>query len=398
MPFTDIERRVLDLVTEADVVATTARLVRCSGTNPPGEELATTRELARICAEFGLEVDESEVAEGRSNLTARLPGGGAPGLLVLGHTDVVPVGPGWTRDPFGAQVEDGRLYGRGSTDMKGGLAAALVAMRALSRAGVELRGPVQLVAAVDEEETGLGIRHWIAADPLPALAGCIVAEPTELQTIIAARGDSTLEITVTGKAAHAGSPDEGRNAIYGAAAIATEIQRWHTEFANEPPRFGGLVGTPTFNVGLIGGGQATATVPADCRLSVDRRLMPDDDPATVLADIRRRLDGLDLAASGLGVEVEMVMDMPGFATDADDAFVTCVDDALTAAGGPQRPLAGWTAACDGGFVARDTGCPVVVLGPGSVTGQAHRADESVGVDELLVAARTYALAALRLLG
>lgn len=404
------ERAVLDLVTVDEVVELTRRLVRCPGENPPGQEAATVAELAAICAEHGLEVREDEVAPGRANVTARLPGADGPGLLLLGHTDVVPVGDEWTRDPFGGDLVDGRVYGRGATDMKGGLAACVVAMSALRRAGVPLSGPVELLAAVDEEETGLGIRAWIGeharrgadADPdaggaAPAYAGCIVAEPTELQTIIAARGDSYLEITVTGVAAHSGNPDDGRNAVTGAALVVAEIDRWHREFAQGPRELGGLVGVPTFNAGLIAGGQGISTVPASCRIGLDRRLMPGEDPDRVLAGVRERVDGLDLTARGLDVHVEMTMDMPGFASAPDSAFVVVTDAALADAGGPGLPLSGWTAACDGGFVARETGAPVVVLGPGSVNDQAHRPDESVGVQELLVAARAYTLAALRLL-
>ena len=199
------------------------------------------------------------------------------GLLLLGHTDVVPVGDGWTRDPFGGAIEDGRMYGRGASDMKGGLAASLSAMAALRGAG--LSGPVELAALIDEEETGIGIGAYVESASIRFL-GCITAEPTDLQTVVGARGASYLRVEIHGSACHAGKPDDGANAIYGAAAA------------------------------------------------------------------------------------------PG----------------------------GWTAACDGGFVARDLGVPVVVLGPGSVADQAHRPDESVAIEELVIAARAYALTALRLLG
>ena len=178
-----------------------------------------------------LAVEVVDVAPGRPNLRAVLAGGGGPGLLLLGHTDVVPVGDGWTVDPFGGEVRDGRLYGRGSTDMKGGLAACVVAMTALRREGVVLSGPVELAALVDEEEHGLGIRRFVAENG-GAYAACVVAEPTDLQTIIAARGDAYLDIVVHGSAAHSGRPDDGRNAIYGGAAVIASLQRWHEELTH----------------------------------------------------------------------------------------------------------------------------------------------------------------------
>lgn len=389
----DTERRVLRQIDEADLVTMTQRLIRAPGQNPPGEEGATAAVLRALAAERGLLHTAYDVVDGRPNVTVTLPGGHDPGLLVLGHTDVVPVGEGWSVDPFGGEVRSGRIHGRGSTDMKGGLAASVAAMAAIRAAGVELGGPVHLAALADEEQTGIGVRDWIQR-PAPRLAGCVVAEPTDLQTIIAARGDCYLVIAITGVAAHSGRPDDGRNAINGAAAVIAELERWHAEYADHPHP---LIGAPTFNTGLVAGGSGASIVPAECRIEVDRRLMPGERAADVIAQVRARLAGLGLSERGLSWQVSSPMDMPGFETPADDPFVTVVDAALTDVGGPGLPLGGWSAACDGGFVAAEWDVPVVVLGPGSVNEQAHRADESVGVDELVVAARTYALAALRLL-
>ncbi len=389
---------MLDLISADELVELTRLLVAAPGENPPGGEAATAKVLAAAAEERGLTVELVDVETDRPNVSVALPAADGPGLLLLGHTDVVPVGEEWTVPPLGGVLRDGRLFGRGSTDMKGGLAACVVAMAALRTAGVALAGPVLLSAVVDEEETGKGIRHFLAqraATGATPHLGCVVAEPTDLQTIVAARGDAYLEVFVTGRAAHSGNPSDGANAVYGAAAVISELERWHHELAE---RAHPLVGPPTWSVGLVQGGTGASTVPATCSVVVDRRLLPAEEPATVLAETRSRVERLDLPARGLDVEVRMTMDMPGFETPGDHPFVSAVDAALADAGGPALPLGGWTAACDGGYVARDEGVPVVVLGPGSVQSQAHRADESVGVDELVIAARTYALAALRLLG
>jgi acetylornithine deacetylase len=408
------ERAVLDRVDEEWLVALTQSLLQATGQNPPGGEAATVAVLGAAAAGLGLEVAETQVEPGRSNLTITLPGGAGPGLLLLGHTDVVPVGDGWTTDPYGGELRDGRIYGRGASDMKGGLAASLAALAALRDVG--LSGPVELAALVDEEETGKGIRAYVEARQAavgragrpgddrradgtgggarPLFRGCITTEPTDLQTIIGARGDSYLKVEVHGRACHAGNAADGANAIYGAAAIVAEIERLHAELARTPHP---LLGPATWSVGQINGGTGGSIVPAECVLVADRRLLPGESPAAVLDELRRRVDALRLDERELTVDLSMPMEMPAFETPADADLVRTTDAALTAAGGPGLPLGGWTAACDGGYIARDLGVPVVVLGPGSVKTQAHRADESVAVAELVTAARAYALTALRLL-
>ncbi|MFF0340556.1 ArgE/DapE family deacylase [Kribbella sp. NPDC004875] len=392
MSLTPTEQQVLDRIDEDLLVRITTDLVRARGQNPPGEEAATVAVLTAAARDLGLDVRTAAVEPDRDNVSITLAGGNGPGLLLLGHTDVVPVGDGWTVDPFGGLVRDGRIHGRGATDMKGGLAAALVALAALR--GSTLAGPVELAAVVDEEETGKGIRAFLK-DNQGRYAGCITAEPTDLQTIIAARGDSYLQVSVHGRAAHSGHPDDGVNAIYGATAVVAEIERLHEELAKTPHP---LLGPATWSVGQINGGTGGSIVPADCVVVADRRLLPGESPAEVLADLGRRVAALRLEDRGLTVELAMPMEMPAFETPEDDDLVRITEAARFDAGGAPMPLAGWSAACDGGYVARDLGVPVVVVGPGSVTSQAHRADESVAIAELVTAARTYVLTALRMLG
>jgi len=393
-PTSTVEAAVLEMIGAEEIASLAAGLVVAPGENPPGQEQATVEVLAQACALRGLDHDSDEVRPGRPNLRARLPGGERPGLLFLGHSDVVPAGDGWTVHPRGGLVRDGRLYGRGSADMKGGLAAMLVAMGAISRAGVGLAGPVELAVTMDEEDTALGVRHYLASGHGRGFAGCVVGEPTELQTVIAARGDAYLEIKITGRAAHAGSPDEGVNAIYGAARLIDDLRGWHEELAADVHP---LTGPATVSVGTISGGTGPSIVPAESRLVADRRLLPAETGQQVLDQLRCRIDRLELA-SELGVETEVILDMPGFETAADSQIAAVVHRAGIDAGAPESPPGGWTAACDGGFLARDAGLDVVVFGPGSVTEQAHQADESVPVADLLVAASAYALTILRTLG
>ncbi|SDK28610.1 acetylornithine deacetylase [Nocardioides sp. YR527] len=366
-----------------EVVALAQRLVRARGQNPPGEEAATVAVLAGECRRRGFEVTLDEVAPGRSNLIARV-GGPGPGLLIVSHSDVVPPGDGWSSDPFSGDVRDGRLHGRGSADTKGGLAAAIVALSTVDNTADQ--PPITLAVLVDEEELGLGIRHFVRGLSTNHHIACLVVEPTSLQPVIAARGDAYLEITLAGLAAHSGNPSDGRNAIHGMAHVVAEIERWHAELAASPHP---LCGPATWSVGTIEGGQAASTVAAHCRITADRRLLPGESASDVRKEVESRLAALDLATRGLAVDVRMTMAMPGFETPVDDPIVDNIAAALAAAGAPASAPTGWTAACDGGFVA-STGIPVVVLGPGSVAEQAHRPDESVEIADLVTAARVYA--------
>ena len=393
--------RALELIDPAEIRDLTLDLLRCASENPPPDdgpvEEATVTALAAACRQRGLDVAVEEAAPGRPNLTARLGPDDVPGLLLLAHTDTVPIGDGWTVPPLGGTVTGGRVYGRGATDMKGGIAASVVAMAALRRAaedlGTALPLPVTLAAVADEEETGIGARAFTAAGGRYAAA--IVAEPTEMQTIRACRGDCYVEVEVHGAAAHAGDPDTGASAIYGAARFIEAVRGLHEDHRARPHP---LLGPKTWNVGLVQGGSGTAVVPDGCRVSVDRRLLPGETGDQAAAELADVLTALRLDELGVTARSWLGMEMPGFETPAGHPLVRVAHAASVAAGAPEREVGGWTAACDGGFVARDLGVPAIVLGPGSVVDQAHRPDESVGLDELEVAARTYALSAVRLAG
>ncbi|MGF9664046.1 M20 family metallopeptidase [Arthrobacter crystallopoietes] len=407
---TATEQAVLDAVDLDRIVDLAARLIGAGGENPGDTEAATVAVLEAAVRELGLEVAIQPAAPDRPNILVTLPppapagtaaetgvpgpeSGAARGLMFLGHSDVVPAGPGWSRQPFQAAVENGRLYGRGATDMKGGLAAVLGAMAALKQAGAELSGPVTLVCTVDEEDLGLGIRT-LAASALPHdYLGCVVAEPTDLETVVGCRGDSYLELEITGRPAHSGRPADGRNAIAAAARICELIRADHERLQQDQDD---LLGAGSWNVGLIEGGQGTSVVAPSCSLSLDRRLMPDDDPDRILADLLARIREAGIDTDGISVTGRVSMQMPGFRTPADHPLVAAAVASVEAAGGSTR-IGGWTAACDGGFIVRDFGVPAIVLGPGGLNDQAHQADESVGLDELSIAARAYALLCLRTL-
>ncbi|MFD0994585.1 acetylornithine deacetylase [Pseudoclavibacter chungangensis] len=361
--------------------------------------------LAEALLAAGADVERDEVAPGRPNLVARF--GRAPrpdeppdaraepgGVLFLGHSDVVPAGPGWTGDPFEPRRDGDTIIGRGTTDMRGGLAAVVHAMRAVHACAPELA--MTLVCTVDEEVDATGALHHIAHAPRHRFSACLVAEPTGLVTITGCRGATNLRIDVAGASAHAGRPASGASAILAATDVVAAIEADHARLAGTPHE---VLGAATWSVGTIEGGHGTSIVPDRCTLSVDRRNLPGEEPGTILADLladararigERARPGTDRIALAGAVE----MTMPGFVTDPDSALVTTVRDVVRSVGGT-GDVGVWTAACEGGFLAAHHEVPTLVLGPGDVIGQAHQPDERVAVSDLLTAARAYALIALR---
>jgi acetylornithine deacetylase len=334
----------------------------------------------------------TEAAPGRPNLVCRWGADDGPTLLLTGHSDTVPIGNGWSRDPFGAVIEDGRLYGRGSCDMKAGLAGMALTMVAIKRAVAKPKGSVVFAACVDEEVAGIGtqaaIRDGLRAD------WAVIGEPTELQPIRACRGNCYFEVEIGGRAAHAGSPEKGVNAIYGAMQAIAATQRHGAELAGSRHP---LLGIPTVSVGTIAGGSGVSVVPDQCNFWVDRRLLPGETGEEALAEFRAALQRHMPPSNELRRQEWLRMELPPSEVDGDHPLVAALATAAADSGAPVLPVGGWSAASDGGYLMRDAGIPTVLFGPGSIVNQAHRADESVPLDEVIAAARTYLTMAARTL-
>lgn len=373
-----------------DPVELAASLVRVPSVT--GHEAAVQGVIARWCDAHGLDARLVDAAPGRPNLLIEVGSQApdAPSLLLNGHVDVVPPGDGWTRDPWSGAVEGGLLHGRGACDMKAGVATMLAGLVAAVRAVPEPRGRVTLACVVDEEDGGLGTRRTIAAGLRADWA--VIAEPTECRPVRAAKGNCYLEVRVGGVAAHAGAPDAGANAIHAAAEVVERVRALDRELRG---RAHSVLTAPCTGVGTIAGGTGTAIVPDGCVLTIDRRLLPGEDGASALADLERVL-AAPLGVPGATVSASLLMEMPAMETPAGHPLLAAIEDAMAAAAIPAAAPEGWTAACDGGFLHRDLGIPVVLLGPGSLR-RAHRPDETCPVAEIESVARAYAYLAGRVL-
>ena len=390
------EEALLAHIDMRSIVSDTETLIAARSENPGDVEEEAVRVLVAMCERIGATVTLDEVQPRRKNLHASIGPADAPTILFLGHSDVVPAGDGWSADPFIPRTQDGIIIGRGATDMKGGLAAVVAAMEAVAKSGLPIR--LELLCTVDEEDQALGVEKALETLRGRQLLACIVAEPTNLDIVVGCRGATNFQLEVSGKSAHAGNPEDGASSIYAASAIVDIIQKMHNaaRLAEQDP----LLGGPSWNVGTISGGTGTSMVPQSTTITVDRRTMPDEEPSSILsallADIGTELKIRNIAnAELLSVSGEILLDMPGFLTPSTEDLPRIARDAMNALG-KDSPLTGWTAACEGGFIAQATGAPTIILGPGDINNQAHQPDESVTIDDLYLAAKAFALIVARM--
>jgi acetylornithine deacetylase/succinyl-diaminopimelate desuccinylase family protein len=374
--YVDVER-LIDLARSLIAVGTP---------NPPGNEVALAGVLRGALAPWKPSWTEVEPAPGRLSLIARVPAsgaGGRPTLIINGHTDVVPaVAERWSTGPFCPSVIDGRLYGRGSADMKGGLAAAICALATLEAAGGEPACDIVFQFVADEERGGaLGTRVLLESGLIRGDA-CLVPEPTSLAVCVAERGLLQGEILVKGRPAHGSRPREGVSAVEIGAQIALALHA---------ADFGGpvhpLLGRPTANVGTFHGGSAVNVVAEQARVGFDRRLLPGTSLEEAIGGLRQRIEGAGLGGADYEIEVQDYGE--GSEMSADHPFAALVRRSITAVTGKTTPTIGMTFTTDARFVRNQGGIPTVVCGPGDIA-QAHGIDEWAPVSQLVEATAAYA--------
>jgi acetylornithine deacetylase len=318
----------------------------------------------------------------KATLWATIGPEGVPGVILSGHTDVVPVeGQDWSSDPFTLTERDGRLYGRGTCDMKGFLACCLAAVPTMRAA--PLQKPIHLAFSYDEEVGCVGVRGLIArlADAEVQPEACFVGEPTSMQVVTAHKGKRSFEAIVTGRSCHSSLAPEGVNAVDYAAMLALEVRRMGADFAARGARdelF--TVPVSTAHTGILEGGTALNIVPDRARLLFEFRLLPGDDPDSAEAAIRRHardvlVPAMRTVAPEAGIEIRLVSGFPGLDT-APDAPVTQLTRRLAERNDHGKVAYGTEA----GLFA-EIGIPTVVVGPGHIA-QAHRPDEFIEAAEL----------------
>ncbi|KUP23468.1 M20 family metallopeptidase [Paenibacillus sp. DMB5] len=404
-------------------------LIQADTCNPPGNEHRLALLLQDFLQEAGLDSSIDGVEQGRSNLEAVFTGADkGRKLMFCGHLDTVSP---WTAEagkfpPHGAVIEGGRMYGRGTSDMKGGLAAMLLAAVSLLQEGIKLGGDLIFLATAGEEVDSCGARQYAEQHSLEELDGLVIAEPTGSRVAIGHKGALWLRITLHGRSAHGSMPQLGLNAVEGMMEVIALLKRHALEWQAHDP----VLGSSSLSVNSIAGGVQTNVIADRCSIDVDIRTVPPLRHSELLAEITAKLDGMQQLNAGFRYEVEELLDRSVVYTDPGEELIrtalelaggagepgqgaisadTCAD-AEHVAGGVAGTVAvptergavsaavhGVSYYTDASVLHNHGKLPVLIYGPGDPK-LAHQPDEWIDIEAYLESISFYRELALRFLG
>jgi succinyl-diaminopimelate desuccinylase len=403
-------KQVLAKIDADEVVELTRELVRIPSVYRPDDPDATE---ARVAAHVegwlrreGFAVEIQAVAPGRPNVIGTLgekrPGGRS--LLLEGHTDVVTEGDPreWSRPPFGAELTNGRIYGRGTADMKGGLAAAMVAAAAFRRAGVEPAGKLVVGALVDEEDRMLGARHLVTTAVGRELDAAIICEPEDNELCLVQRGVVWARIRVRGKMAHGAMPEAGLNPVTALGAMLREVPALERRIRRRCER-SPYLRPPTVTPTIIqappkgAGVPQSNVIPAFAEMTLDVRVTPGIGADELHAELETVCRAGEKAVPGLKVEWEPVNAFRlATKVEKSEPIVRAMIAGVRKATGRAPRYGGVPGSTDGTILRMELGLPIVTCGPGNRL-IPHQVDEYVETGQLVDAAKIYAASALKFL-
>lgn len=362
----------------AEVIELTRELIALDTVNPPGNEAPAARLVGKLLEANGFDVDYIPYGEKRLHVVAQ-KGCGSNSLPVIftGHFDTVPLGAvPWKADPLGGEIEDGKIYGRGSSDMKGGVAAMVVAAIRAFEEGTPPEG-VRLLLTAAEENGCQGAKHLVSTyGKLGRTQGIVVGEPTANIPAIGHKGGLYLNLKTRGKTAHSSMPHLGENAIYKAARAILKVEKFDFGKEEDP-----LLGFSTLNVGKMQGGINLNSVPDHAEFTIDAR-------TTTKVEHRKLLERLTNEL-GEEVNIEVLVDLQAVSSDESNSFVQSV----YAGCGIQTGQAGFPKSLpyltDGAVLQPAySGTPTVILGPGQPE-MAHKTDEYCYTENIEKAVEIY---------
>jgi len=379
---------LLPFIRKKELIDLTTRLVQIPTENPPGNEKAAAQFLKPLLSKMGFKTKTVLSPKGRWNIVAeRRWGKGGRTLIFNGHLDIVPAGnpSQWKFPPFKGTLSKGRIYGRGASDMKSGIACFIHALSTIERSKMRLRqGAVVLHLVSDEESHGRQGMGFLTQKEGIRGDAALVGEPTDLQPVIAQKGALWLRISTLGKSAHGSRPHLGVNAVEKMMKLMERLNSIPLE--TEHP----LLGKPTLNVGTIQGGTKINIVPDRCEIEADRRMLPGEKKEEVLEKMKETLDSLRSRDPFFQYRIEEIDFAEPSEVNPEEEIVKIAVDAIQEVMGKKPSLRAFSGFTDSRFYINQCHIPTLIFGPGEAD-QSHTTDESVEVEALVKAARIYGL-------
>ena len=373
-------------IKKQEIVDLVVDMVKVNTNNPPGNELKLAELLGERMRGYGLEVEIATIEENRGNVVGILRGKSSKlALLYSGHLDTVPPGEiQWKYcGPHEGKIIGDRIYGRGTADMKGGLAAMIVAVGILAKAGIILNGDIIVAGTGDEEVNSIGAQYLVDSGQLKNVSAIIISEPTYNNIFIAQKGVLWVEVTTYGKTAHGSMPNTGVNAIMSMNYFLSKLSKFKFTYKKHS-----LLGMPTINVGTIKGGVKTNVVPDKCTITIDIRSLPGMNNVLIIEELRGICKSLEEIIPNFTIELTIIKDKLPVETDPSEKIVDVALKTAKVVFNRNLIPKGANYFTDACVMVPATRKPVIILGPGDAK-LAHQPDEYVEIPRLVEAVKYF---------
>ena len=394
----ELENRILDFIDlkEKEIINFTQDLIRIPTVNPPGNEDRLARFISEKLNEFGMQVSLIHHGEKRSSVVGLLKGiNGKKAVMLNGHLDTVPVSESeWMYDPFEARIVDNRIYGRGSTDMKSGVAAIVYAAGAIAQSNIPIEGNLIVSFTADEEVNSIGAKALVEFDWITSVDSILIAEPTDLNVFIAEKGALWLLIHSYGKAAHGSMPEQGTNAVEHLMDLLIKFkENWRKGFKklSHP-----LLGLPTASINIFKGGTKANIIPDYAEALIDIRTLPGQLHEEIIKIFQELVDLEKRKNKDLDFKLEVLNNRPPYEVSPSSEVVNVLIDVVNEVKGINPCVAGAPYYTDASIFGPKMRIPILICGPGEPS-LAHKSDEYVEISKILEATKIYALWSLRTL-
>lgn len=376
---------IINLIDRERLVQIVSDCISCPSEVPTGSDECMSQYVYGFLNDLGLKPWKQDCGDGRFNVLARIPGIEKQEIMYCGHLDVVPAGTdGWDSPPYEPQIRKGRLYGRGSADMKGSIGCMLYLAELAAKGKIVPLENLLLFFDIDEENHNLGVRTFLT-DPIVS-DFIIVGEPTSLELAMGHRGVMAFRVEIVGKSAHAAQPDYGINPIRAAALLQKKVDGYQTILDGRNVKY---QGRSSMEITMIQAGRKVNMIPETCQVMIDRRLTDGEDDVSAQRELNRLLKKVE-QESGCGCRMDVTTYCPpGLCSEAHER-IGRIKECVKSVTGKEAVLKAFDASGEAGLLTQYLGTPAITFGPGDIK-QAHTVNEYISIEDLVQGTAIYGM-------